>query len=31
MLEKSELLEVMDNLDVQLKNCTKYDVSVMNG
>lgn len=28
MLEKSELLEVMDNLDVHLKNCTKYDVFV---
>lgn len=28
MLEKSELLEVMVNLDVHLKNCTKYDVSL---
>ena len=28
MLEKSELLEVMYNLDVHLKNWTKYDVSL---
>lgn len=28
MLEKSKILEVMDNLDIYLKNCTKYDVSL---
>lgn len=28
MLEKSELLEVMDNLDVHIKNVTDYDVSL---